>query len=103
MATDFLPVRSWPPNISIVDISVKNVFAWDRMATMKKSRPHEFVFEALGSLPVVTRPMFGCLAIYVGEKIVLMLRQKETERKDNGVWIAVAPEHHETLRREFPN
>jgi hypothetical protein len=69
----------------------------------KKSRPYEFVFEALGSLPIATRPMFGCLAIYVGEKIVLMLRDKETEPKDNGVWIATTPTHHASLRREFPN
>jgi hypothetical protein len=46
--------------------------------------------------------MFGCLAVYVGEKIVLMLRNKTTEIQDNGVWIATTEEHHASLRREFP-
>jgi len=47
--------------------------------------------------------MFGCLAVYVGEKIVLVLRDKPTYSKDNGVWLATVPEHHDSLRRDFPN
>jgi hypothetical protein len=69
----------------------------------RKTVPHEFVLEALAPIPIQTRPMFGCLAIYVGEKIVLMLREKQKQREDNGVWIATTPEHHESLRSEFPS
>lgn len=47
--------------------------------------------------------MFGCLAIYVGEKIVLFLRDKPSSPVDNGVWLATTSEHHESLRREFPS
>jgi hypothetical protein len=47
--------------------------------------------------------MFGCLAVYVGEKIVLILRDKRDQTADNGVWLATTQEHHESLRREFPN
>ena len=47
--------------------------------------------------------MFGCVAVYVKEKIVLFLREKETAPRDNGVWIATMKEHHASLRREFPN
>ena len=47
--------------------------------------------------------MFGCTAIYVGEKIVLILRQRPTYERDNGVWLATTEEHHESLRKEFPN
>ena len=47
--------------------------------------------------------MFGCLAVYVGEKIVLILRDKRQGTADNGVWLATTQEHHESLRREFPN
>src|SRR4029077_2277430 len=50
-----------------------------------------------------TRPMFGCLAIYVKDKIVLILRDKPKSTADNGVWLATTQEHHESLRREFPN
>ena len=47
--------------------------------------------------------MFGCLAVYVGNKIVLILRDKREPDADNGVWLATTEEHHESLRREFPN
>jgi hypothetical protein len=47
--------------------------------------------------------MFGCVAVYVGERIVLVLRDKLTYPRDNGVWLATTPEHHESLRRDFPN
>jgi len=47
--------------------------------------------------------MFGCLAIYVKDKIVLILRDKPTNTADNGVWLAITQEHHQSLRREFPN
>jgi hypothetical protein len=47
--------------------------------------------------------MFGCLAIYVKNKIVLILRDKPTNAADNGVWLATTEEHHRSLRREFPN
>ncbi|MDE2261011.1 MAG: hypothetical protein KGL45_00650, partial [Gammaproteobacteria bacterium] len=54
------------------------------------------------SLSPVTRPMFGCLAVYVEEKIVLILRDKRKSAADNGVWLATTAEHHESLRRDFP-
>jgi len=47
--------------------------------------------------------MFGCLAVYVANKIVLILRDKSDETTDNGVWLATTKDHHESLRREFPN
>src|SRR5215472_10303854 len=68
-----------------------------------KAVPHEFVLEALAVAHPTTRPMFGCLAVYLGDKIVLALRDKQTNAEDNGVWLATTTEHHESLRREFPN
>lgn len=47
--------------------------------------------------------MFGCIAIYVGEKIAVILRQKPSHERDNGVWLATAHEHHESLRQDFPH
>jgi len=47
--------------------------------------------------------MFGCLAVYVQDKIVLILRDKSTNTADNGVWLATSEEHHKSLGREFPN
>ncbi len=72
------------------------------LAKPRKRVPHEFVLEALAPLAPMTRPMFGCLAIYVEEKIVLILREKPKYPADNGVWLATTEEHHESLRSEFP-
>src|SRR5271157_3717471 len=72
-------------------------------AKQRKAVPHEFVLDAIASLSPRTHPMFGCLAVYVEDKIVLILRDKREETADNGVWLATTEEYHESLRREFPN
>lgn len=69
----------------------------------RKLVPHEFVLDAITALSPKTRPMFGCLAVYVDDKIVLVLRDKRDKTADNGVWLATTEEHHESLHREFPN
>jgi hypothetical protein len=69
----------------------------------RKVVPHEFVLDAINALAPETRPMFGCIAVYVDDKIVLILRDKRDKTSDNGVWLATSKEHHESLRREFPN
>ncbi len=69
----------------------------------RKAIPHQFALDALAALSPTTRPMFGCLAVYVADKIVLILRDKRDETADNGVWLATTAEHHDSLRREFPN
>jgi hypothetical protein len=42
------------------------------------------------------------VALYVDDKIVLILRDKDTEKQDNGVWLATTQEHHVSLKKEFP-
>jgi len=69
----------------------------------RKAIPHEFVLDALAELGPRTNPMFGCLAVYVKEKIVLILRDKPASPVDNGVWLATTEEHHDSLRRDFPH
>lgn len=72
-------------------------------AKPRKPIPHEFVLDAIASLSPETRPMFGCLAIYVKDKIALILRDKPASKTDNGVWLATTKEHHASLRKDFPN
>jgi hypothetical protein len=72
-------------------------------AKRRKPLPHEFVLEAMAALSPRTNPMFGCLAVYVGDIIVLILRDRQNATADNGVWLATTEEHHESLRRDFPN
>ncbi len=72
-------------------------------ALKRKGIPHDFVLDAIASLAPTTRPMFGCFAVYVGDKIVFFLREKSTHPADNGVWLATSEEHHASLRPEFPH
>jgi hypothetical protein len=71
-------------------------------AKKRKPIPHEFVLEALAAISPETRPMFGCLAVYVGEKIVGVLRDRPTDPADNGFWLATTKEHHASLRADLP-
>jgi hypothetical protein len=70
--------------------------------TKKKTGAFDFVLEELYSVSPMVRPMFGCYAVYVKGKIVLMLRRKDTYQYDNGVWIATTREHHNSLKTDLP-
>src|SRR3984957_18935980 len=62
----------------------------DKFFKVKKQKavPYEFVLDALADLPTETRTMFGCLAVYPGDKIVLILRDGREPPADNGAWLA---------------
>ena len=79
--------------------------AYDAPFVLKKRKtvPHEFVLEAIDSLSPWTRAMFGCVAVYIEDRMVLILRDKDDGSADNGVWLATSEEHHASLRGEFPN
>lgn len=64
--------------------------------------PFAFVLDELEALAPTTRAMFGCTAVYVGPRIVLVLRDKQGSA-DDGVWIATTAEHHASLRHELPS
>ena len=69
-----------------------------------KPIPFGFVLELLASRRPVTRPMFGCTAVYVNDRIVFILRLKEgAYEQDNGVWMATHTEHHPSLKLAFPS
>lgn len=70
---------------------------------MRTDIPHDFILDLLYPLPVRTKKMFGNVAIYVGEKIVLATRQKLEKPIDNGIWIGTEMEHHQALFSLFPS
>lgn len=71
------------------------------MSPTRRATPFEFVLEALAGLEVHTRPMFGCTAVYVGEKIVLVLRKKEKADADTGIWVCIPDDQVAGMKREF--
>ena len=77
-------------------------------APRKKGPKFAFVVEELQDSPLAsrvrTRPMFGSHAVYVDQRILFILRQKDDAktRRDNGVWVATQPEHNASLQRDFP-
>jgi hypothetical protein len=77
----------------------------DPLSAVKQRKvvPHGFVLDTIASLSPVTHPTFGCLAVYVDDKIVFVLRDKHDKSANNGVWLAISREHYASLRREFPH
>ena len=72
----------------------------------RKTAPYPFVLEALMPLDPVVRPMFSGFAVYIGEKIVLMLRDSLKNPKDNGVWLVFSESAHladKSISRDFPS
>ena len=70
------------------------------MATTKKAIPFNFVIENLFAANPIVKPMFGAYAVYVENKIVLILRDKDDV--DSGVWLATNSEYHDSLKKDFP-
>jgi hypothetical protein len=77
-----------------------------RAARPKKSPPHEFVIDALAPLHPEVRRMFSGFSVYIGDRIVLMLREHAKSPRDNGVWLVLSegtdPKDRK-LKREFPS
>jgi hypothetical protein len=89
------PRRKPASSVPLLDASV--------FIKRRKTAPYAFVLDAIETCAPETRPMFGAFAVYVEDKIVLILHEKDEEIEDNGVWLATTVEHHASLRREFPN
>jgi len=74
----------------------------------RKAVPYPFILEALAPLEPEVRPMFGGYSVYVGDRVMFMLRDRPTETRDNGLWVIFADERDASeqataLRWEFPS
>ena len=77
-----------------------------RLAKPKPKLPHPFVLEALAPLSPEVRRMFSGFAVYVGDRLVFMLRDHTKYPKDNGVWLVLSEgidPADASLRRDFPS
>lgn len=72
----------------------------------RKSAPYPFILEALAPLDPEVRPMFSGFAVYVADKIMLMLRDSSKKPEDNGVWLVFSESANlddPAIRRDFPS
>jgi hypothetical protein len=72
----------------------------------RRSAPYPFILEALAPLEPEVRPMFSGFAVYVGDKIVLMLRDSPKHPEDNGAWLVfseTANLNDPGIRGDFPS
>ena len=65
--------------------------------------PFRFVLEELHSVRPTLRQMFGFTYVYLGERLLLSLRDSAKQRRFNGVWLYTNAEHLASLRAEFPS
>lgn len=76
------------------------------MAKPKPKPPYPFLLEALAPLHPEVRRMFSGFAVYIGDKIVCMLRDHLKSPQDNGVWLVLSENTapgDRSLRRDFPS
>lgn len=69
---------------------------------VKKQLPYSFVLDELATLDITSKPMFGFVYVYLGEKLILLLRERPNQPERNGLWLATTSEGLASLRQEFP-
>jgi hypothetical protein len=77
-----------------------------RLSKPKPKIPHTFVLDALAPLRPEVRQMFSGFAVYVDDRLILMLRDHIKSPEDNGLWLVLAEgidPADASLRREFPS
>jgi hypothetical protein len=72
------------------------------------SIPFPFIVDALAPLDPRVRPMFGGHSVYIGDKVVFMLRDHQKSPEDNGLWLIFANDFDagdapKALRKQFPS
>jgi len=72
----------------------------------KPKIPHAFVIEALDSLHPEVRRMFSGFALYIDNRIHMMLRDSPKLPEDNGIWLVLSEgtdPSDPNLHRELPS
>jgi hypothetical protein len=61
----------------------------------------DFVFDYLPA-GITVKKMFGMHYIYLGKRIMLILRKSDNQSEWNGIWVATSKAHHESLKNNIP-
>lgn len=63
--------------------------------------PYDFVLNYLFPVSPKIVKMLGGYALYLEKKMILFLRDRETQPEFNGVFVATHPEHYNALQQEI--
>jgi hypothetical protein len=67
---------------------------------MATPTPFDFVFDYLPT-GIIVKKMFGMHYIYLGKRIMVILRRQDKQPELNGIWVATSKEHHESLKNHI--
>ena len=68
----------------------------------KRRSPFGFVLDEILPMRPTLKQLFGFTYVYLGERLLLSLRESAKQPRFNGVWLYSHAEHIESLRVEFP-
>jgi hypothetical protein len=68
----------------------------------KNHAPFEFILDELQPMRPLVKQMFGFTYVSVGDRLMLLLRNRTNQPQFNGVWVATSEDHFESLQKEFP-
>ena len=63
--------------------------------------PYDFVLRYLYPVRPKVRKMLGCYALVQGEKILMLLRERDNQPEYNGVFVATQPQFYDELQNEI--
>ena len=72
------------------------------LSSVSRQLPFPFVLEELASIRPTIKRMFGFTHVYLGDKLLLSLRDSAKQTGTNGLWLYTTTEHIESLAQEFP-
>jgi hypothetical protein len=68
---------------------------------MSYNVPYDFVLKELYPLRPEIKKMLGGYALHLDKKLIIFLRERETQLEFNGVFIATTSEHFKELQAEI--
>jgi hypothetical protein len=68
----------------------------------KRQLPYQFVLDELESLRPRIKQAFGMTYVYLGERLLLIMRASDKLPATNGIWLYTELPHLDSLRRDFP-
>ena len=68
---------------------------------MNYKLPYDYILSYLYPLRPEIKKTFGCYGLILNHKIVMLLREKESQPEFNGVFVATRPEYYDALGKEL--